>query len=218
MCGSRWMGFAALLLALALAGCQTTPMLVVDPQSGFTARGDRALRTRFHREVLDYAAPGEPAPRAESVDCTYALGGPCPEHADRHVLRFEIAFTAFNDSDQMWVIRGSDFDLERREPGPRTPEAESQQLADLQRAEHAPVTIATVPPGSSAQFDVPFRIEAPATVGRATVLSGVYRLSANHAGNPLLIRDVSLTEVSQGKQVARFAIGVILLIGVIGAL
>ena len=197
----RGVGCSAVLFLLL--GCQTNPVLVINPHAGIEGSGDHCLRMRFGRLVPDYATG--PAAAAHSV--TYRIGDKSIQ-GERQVVSVKLPFTAVNDTDAPWVVESSMFEFART----------SDQEKFVR--EGSDFAIAVLPPRSHNRFDVLFRVEAPLNFDKARLLNCCYRLDVVDRAGPerLLQKDLSLAEVSQPWELARLAVVVVGAIGLIGVL
>ena len=197
----RGAGSAAMLLLLL--GCQTNPVLIINPHAGIEGSGAHCLRMRFGRLVPDYETGASTT--AHSV--TYRIGDKSIQ-GERQVVSVTLPFTAVNDTDAPWVVDSSMFEFERT--------SDHEKFV----REGAGFSIAVLPPRSHNRFDVLFRVEAPLTFDKNKLLTCCYRLDVVDGAGPerLLQKELSLAEVSQPVELARLAVvvvGAIVLIGVL---
>jgi hypothetical protein len=193
-------GAAMLLLSF---GCQTNPVLIINPYAGIEGSGAHCLRMRFGRLVPDY----ETGVSTADHSVTYRLGEKSIQ-GERQVVSVKLPFTAVNDTDAPWVVDSSMFELERT--------SDHEKFV----REGSSFSIALLPPRSNNRFDVLFRVEAPLTFDKNKLTTCSYRLDVvERAGSErLLQKELSLAEMSQPTQLARLAVvvvGAIVLIGVL---
>ena len=197
----RGAGSAAMLLLSF--GCQTNPVLIINPQAGIEGSGDRCLRMRFGRLVPDYETVASTT--ANSV--TYRIGDKGIQ-GERQVVSVKLPFTAVNDTDVPWAVDSSMFELART--------SDHEKFVRVGSS----FSIALLPPRSHNRFDVLFRVEAPLNFDKNKLLTCSYRLDVvDGAGSErLLQKELSLAEVSQPAELVRLAVvvvGAIVLIGVL---
>ncbi|HEX6811237.1 MAG TPA: hypothetical protein VF384_06420 [Planctomycetota bacterium] len=197
-------GSCCALLFFLLAGCQTNPVLIVNPHSGHEGSGAHCLRMRFGRLVPDHKASTS-TPADQSV--TYRIGeGRLAK--ERQVISVKLPFTAVNDTDSPWVVDANMFQFTRTSDDERFERTGSNFV------------IAVLPPRSHNRFDVLFRIEATTAFEKSKLMCCAYRLDVVERGGAerLLQKELSLAEVSQPTEMLRLAgviIGAIVLIGVL---
>ncbi|HZN37901.1 MAG TPA: hypothetical protein VFD82_03805 [Planctomycetota bacterium] len=197
----RGAGGAAMLLLLL--GCQTNPVLIINPHAGIEGSGAHCMRMRFGRLVPDYETGASTA--AHSV--TYRIGERSIQ-GERQVVSVKLPFTAVNDTDAPWVVDSSMFEFART--------SDHEKFV----REGSDFAIAVLPPRSHNRFDVLFRVEAPMNFDKTRLLTCCYRLDVVDRAGPerLLQKELSLAEVSQPAELVRLAVvvvGAIVLIGVL---
>lgn len=198
----RGAGCAAMLLLLL--GCQTNPVLIINPHAGIEGSGAHCLRMRFGRLVPDYEEGSSTATHA----VTYWIGEQAIQ-GDRKVVSVKLPFTAVNDTDAPWVVDSGMFQFSR-----------TSDHEKFVRKKEPTFAIAVLPPRSHNRFDVLFRVEAPPSFDKSKLLTCCYRLDVVEGTGPerLLQKELSLAEVSQPVELVRLAVvvvGAIVLIGVL---
>ena len=196
-------GACCAALMLLLLGCQTNPVLVINPNAGIEGSGARCLRMRFGRLVPDYKTVSSAADHS----VTYRIGEGSMQ-GERQVVSVKLPFTAVNDTDAAWVVNASMFEFART--------SDHEKFV----REGTDFPIAVLPPRSHNRFDVLFRVEAPLAFDKNKLLTCSYRLDVvDRAGSErLLQKELSLAEVSQPIELLRLAgvvVGAIVLIGVL---